>query len=168
MSHDLTALYERLSHDDELQSESNSISNQKTMLEDYAEKNGFAGIRHFTEIKYPYKWTSSTIAHILSKHEYLGHTVNFKTRKHFKDKKSHYVDKDQWLIFEDTHAPIINQETLDSVQRIRGRALTESRQRNRQQSRTRRREEELRQDNLTKNSVFKRYCLMYNKSGERG
>ena len=28
MSHDLTALYERLSHDDELQGESNSISNQ--------------------------------------------------------------------------------------------------------------------------------------------
>ena len=73
---------------------------------------------------YPYlvtiKWQSSTIAHILQKHEYLGHTVNFKTRKHFKDKKSHYVDKDQWLIFEDTHAPIIDQETFDNVQRIRG------------------------------------------------
>ena len=49
MSHDLTALYERLSHDDELQGESNSISNQKAMLEDYAEKNGFTGIRHFTD-----------------------------------------------------------------------------------------------------------------------
>ncbi len=42
------------------------------------------------------------------------------TRKHFKDKKSHYVDKDQWLIFEDTHEPIIDQETFDNVQRIRG------------------------------------------------
>jgi len=40
-----------LSHDDELQGESNSISNQKAMLEDYAEKNGFTGIRHFTEMK---------------------------------------------------------------------------------------------------------------------
>ena len=49
MSHDLTALYERLSHDDELQGESNSISNQKAMLEDYAQKNGFKGIRHFTD-----------------------------------------------------------------------------------------------------------------------
>ena len=45
----ITALYERLSHDDELQGESNSISNQKAMLEAYAEKNGFAGIRHFTD-----------------------------------------------------------------------------------------------------------------------
>ena len=35
MSHEFTALYERLSHDDELQGESNSISNQKVMLEDY-------------------------------------------------------------------------------------------------------------------------------------
>ncbi len=77
---------------------------------------------HFSEkgVKYPYKWTSSTIAHILQKHEYLGHTVNFKTRKHFKDEKSHYVDKDQWLIFADTHEPIIDQETFDNVQRIRG------------------------------------------------
>ena len=78
------------------------------------------GLWQNREIKNPYKWGSSTIAHILQKHEYLGHTVNFKTRKHFKDKKSHYVDKDQWLIFEDTHAPIIDQETFDNVQRIRG------------------------------------------------
>ena len=299
MSHEFTALYERLSHDDELQGESNSISNQKAMLEDYARKNGFTGIRHFTddgisgttferdglqamlsevergnigtiivkdmsilgrnyvqmgilreqlrranvrliavnegvdtgsgfdddflpfrdvineyyakdiskkikstfkakgesgkhvassppygylkdsedknkwvidevaapivrrifrmtlegygpyqiakrlseehipvpayhqaklgvglwqsrEIKNPYKWGSSTIAHILQKYEYLGHTVNFKTRKHFKDKKSHYVSKDQWLIFENTHEAIIDLETFENVQRIRG------------------------------------------------
>lgn len=41
------------------------------------------------EIKDPYGWGSSTVAGILKKREYLGHTVNFKTRKHFKDKKSH-------------------------------------------------------------------------------
>ncbi len=40
MSHELTALYERLSHDDELQGESNSISNQKAIFEDYAENPG--------------------------------------------------------------------------------------------------------------------------------
>ena len=43
------ALYERLSHDDELQGESNSISNQKRMLEDYAEQQGFANCVHFTD-----------------------------------------------------------------------------------------------------------------------
>lgn len=44
-----TALYERLSRDDELQGESNSISNQKKMLQEYAEKNGFTPYRHYTD-----------------------------------------------------------------------------------------------------------------------
>lgn len=49
MSQEITALYERLSHDDELQGESNSISNQKQMLEEYAKRNGLGNIRHFTD-----------------------------------------------------------------------------------------------------------------------
>lgn len=69
--------------------------------------------------KDPCGWGSSTIVHILKKREYLGHTVNFKTRKHFKDKKSRYVDESEWTIFENTHEPIIDQETFDNVQRIR-------------------------------------------------
>lgn len=44
-----TALYERLSRDDELIGESNSIKNQKQLLENYAHKNGYAPIRHFTD-----------------------------------------------------------------------------------------------------------------------
>ena len=45
-----------------------------------------------------------SLIHIfLEKREYLGHTINFKTRKHFKDKKSHYVPEDEWTIFENTH-----------------------------------------------------------------
>ncbi len=71
------------------------------------------------EIKDPYAWSSSTVRGILSKREYLGETVNFKTRKHFKDKKSHYVPPDQWTVFEGTQEPIIDQETFDAVQRIR-------------------------------------------------
>jgi site-specific DNA recombinase len=67
-----------------------------------------------------YGWGSSTIVNILKKREYLGHTVNFKTQKHFKDKKSHYVDESEWTIFENTHEAIIDQETFDNVQRIRG------------------------------------------------
>ena len=58
------------------------------------------------------------------KREYLGHTVNFKTRKHFKDKKSHYVDESEWTIFENTHEAIIDQQTFDNVQRIRGKRQT--------------------------------------------
>ena len=45
----ITALYERLSRDDDLTGESNSITNQKQYLEDYARKNGFGNIRHFTD-----------------------------------------------------------------------------------------------------------------------
>ena len=45
----ITLLYERLSRDDELQGESNSISHQKEMLEDYARKNGFPSPIHFTD-----------------------------------------------------------------------------------------------------------------------
>lgn len=45
----ITALYERLSRDDELQGESNSITNQKTFLEDFARRNNFQNIRHFTD-----------------------------------------------------------------------------------------------------------------------
>ena len=204
MSHDLTALYERLSHDDELQGESNSISNQKAMLAEVEKGNigtiivkgmsrlgrnyvqmgmlreqlrradvrliavnegvdtgsgfdddflpfrdvineyyakdiskkikstfkakGESGKHVASSPPYGYlkdsedknKWvideeaapivrrifrmtlegygpyqiaTQFTAEHILQKHEYLGHTVNFKTHKHFKDKKSHYVDK---------------------------------------------------------------------------
>ena len=48
----ITALYERLSRDDELQGESNSISNQKNFLEDYARKNGFVNIKHYTDDGY--------------------------------------------------------------------------------------------------------------------
>ena len=66
-----------------------------------------------------YGWGSSTICNILEKREYLGHTINFKTRKHFKDKKSHYVPEDEWTIFENTHEPIIDQQTFDLVQKIR-------------------------------------------------
>ena len=65
-------------------------------------------------------WSSSTICNLLEKREYLGHTINFKTRKHFKDKKSHYVPEDEWTIFENTHEAIIDQQTFDLVQKIRG------------------------------------------------
>ena len=77
------------------------------------------GVNQNRAIKDIYGWGSSTIVNILKKQEYLGHTVNFKTQKHFKDKKSHYVDKSEWTIFENTHEPIITQEMYDNVQRIR-------------------------------------------------
>lgn len=61
----ITPLYERLSRDDELQGESNSISNQKSMLEDYARRNGFSNPPPFygrwnlrNSIRPPRSWKS--------------------------------------------------------------------------------------------------------------
>ena len=78
------------------------------------------GVNKNKTFKDVYGWGASSVVEILKKREYLGHTVNFKTRKHFKDKKSHYVPEDEWTIFENTHEPIIDQPTFDLVQKIRG------------------------------------------------
>lgn len=57
---------------------------------------------------------------MLSRPEYLGHTVNFKTyRKSYKNKKQLFHDRSDWQVFENTHEAIIDQETYDIVQRIR-------------------------------------------------
>ena len=45
----ITALYERLSHDDELIGDSNSVVNQKAMLESYAAQHGFTNCVHYTD-----------------------------------------------------------------------------------------------------------------------
>ncbi|MBO6206530.1 MAG: recombinase family protein, partial [Lachnospiraceae bacterium] len=77
------------------------------------------GLWQNRELKHPYRWTSSSVASILTRKEYLGHTVNFKTRKHFKDKKSHYVAQKYWQVFEDTQEPIIDEETFYNAQKCR-------------------------------------------------
>ncbi len=67
-----------------------------------------------------YYWGSSTVSHLLSRQEYLGHTVNFKTyRKSYKQKKQLKRDSSEWQVFKNTHEAIIDQETFDIVQRIR-------------------------------------------------
>lgn len=71
-------------------------------------------------LEQPGFWQQRTIADLLMKPEYLGHTVNFRTRrKSFKCKKTVWNDPSEWSIFENTHEPIIDQETFDIVQRIR-------------------------------------------------
>ena len=68
----------------------------------------------------PYHWEDSTIARILERMEYLGHTVNFRTyTKSYKQKKQMYHDKADWQIFENTHEAIIDEETFKIVQKIR-------------------------------------------------
>lgn len=67
-----------------------------------------------------YKWCDRTISDILSRQEYLGRTVNFKTyRKSYKIKRQYKNPPSEWMVFENTHEAIIDQETFDIVQRIR-------------------------------------------------
>ena len=84
---------------------------------------------HFHKLKLPtpFKlkedsniWCSKTVAQILENEQYLGHTINFKTyRKSYKSNKFLVNPKEKWVIFENTQEAIIDQETFDTVQKIR-------------------------------------------------
>lgn len=68
----------------------------------------------------PYNWTGDTIADILERPEYQGHTVNFKTYKQsYKSKKTCYNPEEKWLVFENTHEAIIDADTWERVQELR-------------------------------------------------
>ena len=68
------------------------------------------------------KWNKATLTNILTRQEYCGDVVNFKTTKHFRDKHNHYVDRSQWHITENVHEPIISRSDFETVQRILGNA----------------------------------------------
>ena len=65
-----------------------------------------------------YNWNKVTLTRILQRQEYCGDVVNFKTEKHYRDKRNHYVDKDKWQIIPDVHEPIIDRSNYENVQRI--------------------------------------------------
>ena len=68
----------------------------------------------------PCNWCSATVADILSKQEYCGDTVNFRsTTKSFKNKKKIERPPEEWQIFKDTHPAIIDRETFALVQELR-------------------------------------------------
>ena len=71
----------------------------------------------------PYLWGMSTIRTILSRQEYLGHTVLRKSvSTNFKLHKRKNTDEDEQYVFYNTHEPIISQELWDSVQKRKKRA----------------------------------------------
>ena len=243
----ITALYERFSRDDELAGDSNSIVNQKKMLEDYAKSNGYTDLVHFTDDGYsggnfdrpgwkemlrqiedgsigtvivkdmsrvgrdylqvgfytevffrekgvhfvaisngvdsdintssefapflnimnewylrdcsrkikavlqakgrdgkpitnnppygyikdpedknrcdmskPYEWAGVSVVRMLEKPEYMGDTVNFRTKKlSYKDKVAVKNDSDEIVVFTDTHEAIIDRKTWYMVQELR-------------------------------------------------
>ena len=80
----------------------------------------------------PYFWTRETLSNILGREEYLGHTVNLRTRKKsYKDKRKVNNPKEGWLIFKNTHEAIIDQETFDIVQKMRSHKRSNQRYKNR-------------------------------------
>lgn len=72
------------------------------------------------EFPNPYNWSGFVVGQILSKPEYMGHTVNFRSHKQsYKDKNPVMNPKDEWLIFEDTHEAIVDKETWELAQKLR-------------------------------------------------
>ena len=72
------------------------------------------------EFPNPYNWSGYIVGSILSKPEYMGHTVNFRSHKQsYKDKNPVMNPKEDWLIFENTHESIVDKETWELAQKLR-------------------------------------------------
>lgn len=78
------------------------------------------GDHQWNDESYRSEWNSSTVAKIIAKPEYAGHTVNLRTQKEsYKDKNVTWKPKDEWLIFKNTHESIVEQEIWDMAQKCR-------------------------------------------------
>ena len=65
-------------------------------------------------------WCNRSVAGILENMTYIGHTVNFRTATvNYKTHKKIRQPKDKWLIFENTHPPIIEKTVWEKVQELR-------------------------------------------------
>ena len=83
----------------------------------YSNMKGYANVKVPKDTTF---WCDSTVVRILERMEYVGHTVNFKTRKKsYKNKKQVKNPKSEWQIFENTHPAIISQHDFDLVQELR-------------------------------------------------
>lgn len=70
--------------------------------------------------KHPCLWAGNTVANILEKPEYMGHTVNFRsTKESYKDKKQTQNPKEDWVIIENTHEAIIDPGVWQTAQKCR-------------------------------------------------
>ncbi len=68
----------------------------------------------------PFNWCGDTVSSILSKQEYIGDTVNFRTtRKSFKNKKKIERNPSEWKVFKNTHPAIISEKDFNLVQKLR-------------------------------------------------
>lgn len=86
----------------------------------YFAKRGIGVWKSKTDFPSPYNWSGYIVSQILAKPEYMGDTVNFRSHKaSYKDKHSIPNPKEDWLIFKDTHEPIVDRETWELAQKLR-------------------------------------------------
>lgn len=72
------------------------------------------------EFPNPYNWSGYIVGQILSKPEYMGHTVNFRSHKlSYKDKTAVKNPQEDWMFFENTHEAIVDKETWELAQKLR-------------------------------------------------
>ena len=87
----------------------------------YLARTGHVKKQSALETDNPYAWSSFTVAKIIESVTYLGHLVNFRYEKpSFKSKKFVERPKEDWLIFENHHDAIVDQETWELAQKMRG------------------------------------------------
>ena len=85
----------------------------------YFAKRGMGVWKSKTEFPNPYNWSGYIVGRILEKPEYMGDTVNFRSHKEsYKDKTSVPNPKEDWLIFQDKHEPIVDRETWELAQNL--------------------------------------------------
>jgi len=85
----------------------------------YLASRGIGLFKNRKDMSRPYDWYGNSVNVLLSKPEYMGHTVNFRTsKKSYKDKRIMNPPED-WLIFENTHEAIVDPETWHLAQQTR-------------------------------------------------
>lgn len=86
----------------------------------YLAKRGLGTCRSNNNTATPYVWRGATVSDILSKPEYMGHTVNFRSYKEsYKDKRAKKTPKEDWVIFKNTQEAIVSEEMWNKVQELR-------------------------------------------------
>jgi len=86
----------------------------------YQARMGYFNCAKALKVEDPYDWSEQMITRMLSREEYCGHVVNFKSKTvSFKSRKQVAIPRDEQMIFKDAHERIVQQETWDLVQKLR-------------------------------------------------
>ena len=86
----------------------------------YMARHGWGHMKNCADFSRPYDWLGTEVAFILAKPEYMGHTVNFRTRQDsYKDRRRKLNSPDEWKVFENTQEAIVDPETWKLAQRSR-------------------------------------------------